>query len=566
MTRRLAEQHWTTLTLMLAVSTMTACAGDDQQSATDDATSTDDMVGTPTTDVTPPTDDSTEVPTEPSSMSTDVEPMSSVTTDVDDVEPRTDDSTETDDGDTVVPEEPPPPPPPSVDNPDDLLAPWGSVIRLEGEGLGSAARQGVSLKVGTLVLTPSDDERVSEWSEELIEFRVPFPFQGEIAITTPQGEVVAGSFTSEWQLSEGVEIADGVQTLASISPGPGEILLAIDTTPIDVLHFDGESWSRASLTGDEIAPETFRFFMLADGEVRGFGLSESSPAAVVEFDAVDWEGETLAYEVSDDPNERAIAGGPNGASVWTRGELGWHGYFNSDGTWVIDILPVEQPSGLSKAKPVTIDDGDLFIVYAVDTGNFFDDHETPYYRHLLPGALSFEDRVVAGTLMDDHLTSLTPQDHGSGFTLEYCGSDSDPLVLTGTAYRCRASSFPRFGDPVLRGPKPSDGARYAFTDNLVGIAHCRDEETLVNSHYDEQDGYVMTWPCVGVEALQIDAAGEWLPIIRHQNEWIPLLSFEHAATDPVGGSAPVETSVDGGFAGDAGAPTDAGADAGDAGR
>ncbi|HEX2882736.1 MAG TPA: hypothetical protein VHO25_24625, partial [Polyangiaceae bacterium] len=83
---------------------------------------------------------------------------------------------------------------------------YGSVITVTGVGLGSAARAGVSLTLAgaeeEIALFPTSPEIIS-WTEESLSFWFPFPQSGEVAVHTPQGSVIAGSFEPDWEAGLG---------------------------------------------------------------------------------------------------------------------------------------------------------------------------------------------------------------------------------------------------------------------------------------------------------------------------------------------------------------------------
>jgi hypothetical protein len=69
-------------------------------------------------------------------------------------------------------------------------------------------------------------------------------------------------------------------------------------------------------------------------------------------------------------------------------------------------------------------------VHAVDTGDFLDDHETPFHRRLPRSALDFDGQAPVGTTMDDYLTSIEASSHGSGFVSPTIFNEDRGTVLT----------------------------------------------------------------------------------------------------------------------------------------
>lgn len=422
----------------------------------------------------------------------------------------------------------PQPEPPSVHDVRDIVAPWGHQLELKGTALRD---RNARLFIGGLALAPDADAVVS-WSDDAITFRVPFPHQGALRVETPAGSVSAGSFTSEWQLGPSLELADALTPIATLSDSPNELVIAVDTTPIEVLSLRAGTWERTPLPTDDVDAASFGFFQTSAGALMAFAVSASEPKTLRSFDAAAGWNETAGGVDLGEYSQLTAAGGRRGAVVWLHRSEGWEALSNADGSWSSRGAPVPQPGSMDQATPGASDDGTLSIVYAVDTGNFFDDHETPYVRRLRAGGTEFEQRQIAGSAMDDYLTSLRVQSRGAGIAVEYCGSDIDPLGLGSTAYRCRSAALTVSGASVLRAP-PFARTRYAFTDHLVGIAHCSDTRvTWLTAHYDSDHDLMLGWPCLELEALEIDPRGQWLPIVRHDGRW-HLLTSHHLATDPL---------------------------------
>lgn len=413
---------------------------------------------------------------------------------------------------------------------------WGDTLIIAGSSLGNGQRSGVSLSLGhegdegeALVMTPEDDA-VLMWTETRIEFRVPFPHQGAIVVTTPQGEAPAGRFESEWQLGPAVGVGSGAQVLSSVSSGVDSITFAIDTVPVTLLHFDGSVWTELSLPSDDVAPETFRLYLNADGEVDAFALT-ATDATLVAFTQASGYAPTLTPFTVE--AEFALAGGPDGAVLWHHPASGWERLRPSASGWAQDAGPFDDPAPSGDLHtPGATSDGALYIAIETDTGNFLDDTAAPFLYRLAPDASTFDGPFRGGNSVDDYLTSLTLKDRGRGLLVEYCGSDVDPFNVTGTAYRCFSAAHSSQGQAELSGLKESGGALHAFTHQRVGVAYCDDDEgTRLTAARSNNEGAVVAWPCITIEALEIDSDARWVPILRYEEAFYPLIAAERAGID-----------------------------------
>jgi hypothetical protein len=186
-----------------------------------------------------------------------------------------------------------------------------------------------------------------------------------------------------------------------------------------------------------------------------------------------------------------------------------------------------------------------------------DDLGAPYFLKLSDDQTEFEPSTQGGSSVDDYVTSLSLVSRGRGFLLEYCGSDVDPLALTGTDYRCYTAAHSDRGALSLNGPKESDGARYSFTRLGVTLAYCDADDQLRITRDDRavDPGTIVTWPCVDPAVLEVDPNDEVVLVVPYQGELLPL---RHVATPATPGDADA-----GADRGDAGEPArDGGLDAG----
>lgn len=416
-----------------------------------------------------------------------------------------------------------PPGPPQVSAMMPLSGPYGTEITIQGSHLGSAARDGVSLQLGSdpsRSLEPGEQPEIVSWTESQIVFRFPFPLAGQVEITTPEGSAVAGEFEPTWIAGEPLEVPDAVSAVASIATAPGVIAAVIDTGPPQYVAQDGEGWSAQAIAASDLRPETIRLYREGD-TLGGFALSTATSHEVIALDPADAFAATPTG--LDTSAEYTLAGGREGASVWYRVANDWTRARPTGGAWALDGGPIADPnpSG-SKHTAATTSDGSLYVGWAEDTGDALDDLGAAFFRRLLPDGASFLGKTRAGVDMDDRISSYVMTPRGSGVVARYCGTDMDPLGATSDDLLCYAGLVP---SGVRSTVKESSSLRYAFDGIAPVAAYCHStlgvrivEEVVTGtslSALDARGGEVVVWPCAPVVALEVDDEGQALIIVEH---------------------------------------------------
>jgi hypothetical protein len=394
--------------------------------------------------------------------------------------------------------------------------PYGSVVTISGTDLGSAARAGVSLTLAgaedEIALFPTDLGIIS-WTETEISFWFPFPQSGEVAVHTPQGSDVAGSFEPDWEAGLGSNLGAGASVLASLAPEATTIIAAFDTDPITIVRSDGVSWDESSLDATGMRIETLRLFMPNANDVLAFALSSDDPPEIVTFaqDGTSWTATPSGVTTT---AAFAIAGGPDGATIWSQTGTDWSRIRYAAGNWGIDKGPIADPNptGSNHAAGAT-SDGSLYIAWDQDTGNFLDDMGAPFMQQLEKNASSFSATFKAGDSVDDFVTSIELQDRGRGLLVYYCGSDEDPFGLSATGYKCYTSAHSNGGARLLSGLNENETTRYGSSRNQLMIGFC-DAAGLHAALDPAAPGPAAVWLCPTVDALEIDPNGQPVFLIR----------------------------------------------------
>ena len=430
--------------------------------------------------------------------------------------------TEEDAGDEDVYVEPPGPP--MVEEMSPLAGPYGTEIRIVGEDLGSLTREGVSLSIGTdpvLVLEPDSYPEIVYWMESEIRFRFPFPYSGPVVLTTPEGTVDVGEFEPTWIPGERLEAPAGVKSIASIANEPGRISAVIDTTPPRLVEFDGTSWSTTDVTTASLRTETIRLYR--DGAaLAAFGLSTATSPEILALDPSDDFAATPTGV--NGTSKYILAGGKEGAVVWFTDDSTWSRARPADGVWAYDTGTIADPNpGALKHTAGTTSDGSLFVGWAENDGTALDDWGVPYFRRLLPDDTIFLAKTRAGNNIDDSVSSYSMPGRGSGVVARYCGTDKDPLGVTGNEVVCYAALLPA----GIRATAPeSTGMRYAFTGGTPVAAYCDPSKGVriipdigagktTASAFGSVPGEIVTWPCLPIVALEVDDDGVLLVILEY---------------------------------------------------
>ncbi|MGE0327870.1 MAG: IPT/TIG domain-containing protein [Polyangiaceae bacterium] len=412
--------------------------------------------------------------------------------------------------------------PPTVSSLSPTAGEYGSVVTISGSNLGSSARNDVQLVLGgggEVVISPSDSDFVQSWTEDQVSFRFAFPAEGAVAIETPEGAALAGDFQPSWSPGEAYPIAPGASVVSSVATGSGELAVVIDTTPPTLSRFSPGAHSDASIAVTGYRKETLRLYLGETLEVVGFALSDTSPPEILQLDP-DGNGGLVANATGVTVSEDfVLAGGASGAVVWFSENDQWSRARPSAGVWSIDKGPIADPdpSAPDHAAGAT-SDGTLWLAHSVDSGTLLDDMERPRCQKLGPSDTSFGSSFACGISMDDYITSLDFSDRGRGTALRYCGSDVDPWGLSSTDYLCYTALLTPDGSPKLSLPDEKQTSRYAFTDSLVVGGICdRDLGTQLTADPGNDPGEIALWPCPELDALEIDGAGDFVLLVRHED-------------------------------------------------
>lgn len=429
--------------------------------------------------------------------------------------------------------------------------PYGSIITVSGVGLGSAARAGVSLTLAgvedEIALFPTSPEIIG-WTETEISFYFPFPQSGAITVRTPQGMDTAGSFEPDWDAGLRSTLGGGATALATIAPQLGTVVAAFDTTPVTLLNTDGLSWDESELDAADMQIATLRLFVSDSDELMAFALSNAEPPEIVTFtqDGATWAATPSGVTVS---NVLAVAGGPDGAVVWSQTGTDWSRVRYTAGAWSADKGPIADPNptGSNHAVGAT-SDGSLYVAWDQDTGNFLDDMGAPFMQQLAENATAFTATFQAGNSVDDFVTSIELHGRGRGLLVYYCGSDVDPFGLSATGYQCYTASHSSGGARLLSGPNERENARYGVARNQVMVGFCDDAGLHVTLD-PTTPGPAAVWLCPTVDALEIDPSGQPVLLVR-VGEQIYAPKPKHAQDAPTpdagGPDAGSTASADGG--------------------
>ncbi len=424
--------------------------------------------------------------------------------------------------------EPEPRMPPTVSAMMPVSGPYGTEITIEGADLGSSARSGVSILLGADAageLVPSSKPEVVSWSETQIRFRFPFPYEGQVLVKTPEGEVVAGDFEPTWIAGPALASSENVLGTASVAPATGVLAAVLNTGPPSMVSFDGSEWTQSDIAGNNLRADSIRLYV--DGTaLSAFALSTALAPLIIALDPADsFAQNPTTLEVTSDYR---VAGGPDGATIWYRMGSDWYRMRPMTGTWAMDNGPIADPnpSGPRHAAAAT-SSGALYVAWAIATGTVLDDRGVVHHRFVAPEASAFTTMgAVTGSEMDDSISSILMSDRGVGLVTQYCGTDEDPLGVTASGKLCYSALLPM-------GPKTTyvefSTLRYGFGESSSAMAYCSPNMgtrllPMVGSggttaaKLDAIGGDVVVWPCANVVALEVDPDGTPLLLLEHDGQ------------------------------------------------
>lgn len=434
-------------------------------------------------------------------------------------------------------------PAPKITSMEPTTGAYGTLVTIQGEGLGNRELDGFVLAVGDqgeVALTPKDEETVVSWTDDEITFRFPFPAEGAVALEAPKGAELAGEFQPTWHIARELDKAPAASVLASISPAPDHIALLFDTMPPSLLDVGPDGVTEYAVTADDVEPESLRLYLNAQKKIEGVGVSTGAAPVIVHLQNVDDDLVAKATTVQLGATEYGVAGGSEGAAVWMRRDTGWFRARPSGATWAQDKGPIAEAhaNDPDRASGAT-SDGSLFVAWSVDTGNFLDDMEAARMGKVAPTGAKFEGSLAAGPSVDDYVTQLTLTSSGDGLVVKTCGSDVDPFGLSGTSYYCFASLHTPSGASLLRVPLNEKSAAYAFTRERAVAAYCSSDQTwMIQTDADLATspevpvGEAVLFPCPEAVALEVNGEGDYLPVVRWAGRTYLLERNPNAVVDP----------------------------------
>jgi hypothetical protein len=405
--------------------------------------------------------------------------------------------------------------------------PYGTEIRITGEGLGSAARSGVQLLIGAdgeRVLTPATTPEVVSWSESEIRFRFPFPFEGQVVVRTPLGDAIAGDFEPTWLPGPTFESVSEVAAIASVAHEAGTLAAVLDTGPASLVTFDGAEWTETAIPTSSLREPSIRLYTEA-GELRAFGLSIATSPVIVDLGpASDFQQNPSSVAVTTDFH---VAGGVDGAAVWFRDGL-WSRAVPAGGDWSVDkemVSNASNPQGKRHVASATLDGG-LFLGWAEDVGSLTDDRGVAKHRLYSAMATNWAATTVSGSELDDEISNLVMSDRGAGVVYLYCGTDEDPFGITGNDKECYVALLPGTAKTTMREGKQ---LRYAFGNPDQVALYCSPTHGLRlipklgsggrgPGDLDKLAGDVVAWPCPNVVALEVDPDGTAVMMVELEGQ------------------------------------------------
>jgi hypothetical protein len=421
----------------------------------------------------------------------------------------------------------PPLVPPMVTGMMPLSGPYGTEIRIQGEGLGSAARSDVRLLLGADgegVLTPASAPEIVSWSENELRFRFPFPYEGSVVISTSLGDVAAGEFEPTWRPGPALESVSNVASIASVAHAPGALAVVLDTGPPGLVSCDGSEWAETAIPTSNLREASIRLYTEA-GELRAFGLSIATQPVIVDLGpAEDFVPAPSSVIVTTNFH---VAGGVEGAAVWFR-DGQWSRAVPSAGAWSIDKGPLNDASnsqGKRHVASATLD-GSLLLGWAEDVGTFTDDLGVAKHRLLPATSTTWAATATSGSELDDEISNLVMSDRGAGVVYKYCGTDADPFDLTDTDNLCYSALLPTGAKTTM---PESNRLRYGFGPDAQIALYCSPKQGLrlipklgnggkSTSELDTLAGDVVAWPCPNVVAVEVDPEGT--PLIMVEQEGV----------------------------------------------
>jgi hypothetical protein len=423
-------------------------------------------------------------------------------------------------GDVDVPE-------PVVESLQPESGPYGTLVTISGQSLGSEGMSGFLLTLGDgLELTPQDQEFVVSWTDTEIVFRYPFPAEGVISLDSPGGAATVGRFVPTWHIASEIESAPAATALASISPEPNRIMMLFDTMPLSLVEVGPEGVVEHAVSVENVDAKSVRLYLNATGLVEAVGISDEVEPVIVHFANEDGDLVGTATSIALEATEHVVAGGSEGAAVWMKRTAGWYRARPSDSGWELDKGPIAdpEPSAPDRAAGAS-SDGSLYLAHSEDAGFLTDDMEAPYMVRLTPTGTQFEAATRAGAAVDDYVTSLRLTSSGDGLVVRVCGSDVDPFGFSGTDYYCYDGLHAPSGAQLFGVQVDAKASAHAFTQERAIAAHCSsDRSWFIQTDLDVEEmpgmplGEQVLYPCPEAVALEVNGDGDYLPVVRWANK------------------------------------------------
>jgi hypothetical protein len=416
-------------------------------------------------------------------------------------------------------------PEPQIDSMDPTSGPYGTPVTIKGVGLGNAALAGFTLAVGNqgeVTLNPQDKASVVSWTDEEIVFRYPFPAEGGVSLEGPKGDAIAGEFQPTWHVGLEISQAPAVTVLASISPAANHIVMLYDTMPLSLVDVGPDGVVEHSVTAPGVDPNSVRLYLNATKKVEGIGVSSDAVPVLVHLQNANDDLVAKATTIQLQATEHGVAGGSEGAAVWMRRAAGWFRARPGASGWAQDKGPIADPNPNAPNRTSGVSsDGSLYVAWSVDSGNFLDDMEAGQMQQLAPTATQFSASKRAGNSVDDYVTGLSLQSSGDGLVVTTCGSDVDPFALSGTDHYCFDSLHAPSGAHLFGVTMAKTSSAHAFTHERAVAAYCSgDGSWMIQTDADLETtpgaalGEVVLFPCPEAIALEVNGAGDYLPVVR----------------------------------------------------
>jgi IPT/TIG domain-containing protein len=420
-------------------------------------------------------------------------------------------------------------PEPSIDSMEPASGAYGTLVTIKGHGLGNPSLSGFTLAIGNqgeVTITPKDQAFVSSWTDEEIVFRFPFPAEGGVSLEAPQGAVLAGEFQPSWHIAREIDKAPAESVLASIVSAPDHLTLLFDTDPLTLLDIGPDGAVEHSVTAGSVDPSSLRLYLNSAKKVEAIGVSTDAAPVLVQLQNQDDDLVAKATSIKLDASEFSVAGGSEGAAVWMRRSNGWYRARPGASAWSVDKGPVADasPDAPDRASGAS-SDGSLYVGWSIDTGNFLDDMEAAQMAKLAPTATKFAAATAAGSSVDDYVTSLSLTSSGDGLVVTTCGSDVDPFGLSGTDRYCFDALHAPSGAHIFGVPVDQGAMAHAFTHSRAVVAYCTgDNSWLIRTDTDVETtpgaalGETVLYPCPEAVALEVDGAGDFVPVVRWEGK------------------------------------------------